>query len=106
MRLLAAVRAFRTFDLIRAEPPHMNFSTLSMSVVPTLSAALSRFPCSRAGSFHSGVVGARAATLSFMVGSDSREAFVRAEELLKLMGSRAIHCGKNGGWSVFASLSL
>ncbi|GAK65279.1 3-hydroxyisobutyrate dehydrogenase [Moesziomyces antarcticus] len=43
-----------------------------------------------------GVVGANAGTLSFMVGSDSTESFQRAEPYLSLMGSRTIHCGKNG----------
>ncbi|EPQ32071.1 uncharacterized protein PFL1_00269 [Pseudozyma flocculosa PF-1] len=43
-----------------------------------------------------GVVGAAAGTLSFMVGSDSVETFKQAEPYLALMGSRAIHCGKNG----------
>lgn len=43
-----------------------------------------------------GVVGANAGTLSFMVGSDSEETFARAEPYLALMGSRAVHCGKNG----------
>ncbi|KIS69657.1 putative 3-hydroxyisobutyrate dehydrogenase [Mycosarcoma maydis] len=43
-----------------------------------------------------GVVGANAATLSFMVGSDSSTTFASAEPYLSLMGSRAVHCGKNG----------
>jgi 3-hydroxyisobutyrate dehydrogenase len=43
-----------------------------------------------------GVVGARAGTLSFMVGSDSHQSFALAESTLLKMGSRAIHCGKNG----------
>ncbi|PWN42539.1 hypothetical protein IE81DRAFT_323299 [Ceraceosorus guamensis] len=42
-----------------------------------------------------GVVGARAATLSFMVGSDSRASFDDAEPTLLKMGSRTVHCGKN-----------
>ncbi len=42
-----------------------------------------------------GVVGARAGTLSFMVGSDDPLTFRRAEPYLMKMGSRAIHCGKN-----------
>ncbi|KAE8232740.1 hypothetical protein CF326_g2229 [Tilletia indica] len=42
-----------------------------------------------------GVVGARAGTLSFMVGSDSPTSFARAEPTLLTMGARAIHCGKN-----------
>lgn len=41
------------------------------------------------------MVGARAATLSFMVGSDSHQSFARAKPTLDMMGSRAIHCGKN-----------
>ncbi|PWN48607.1 hypothetical protein IE53DRAFT_389172 [Violaceomyces palustris] len=44
-----------------------------------------------------GVVGANAGTLSFMVGSNSVGSFDKAsEEFLVHMGSRAIHCGKNG----------
>ncbi|PWY97644.1 hypothetical protein BCV70DRAFT_202697 [Testicularia cyperi] len=43
-----------------------------------------------------GVVGANAGTLSFMVGSDNVESFRKAEPYLAMMGSRAIHCGKNG----------
>lgn len=43
-----------------------------------------------------GVVGANAGTLSFMVGSDSTPTFSAAESYLSLMGSRIIHCGKNG----------
>ena len=43
-----------------------------------------------------GVVGARAGTLSFMVGSNSHQSFAMAEPTLLKMGSRAIHCGKNG----------
>lgn len=43
-----------------------------------------------------GVVGARAGTLSFMVGSNSHQSFAHAEPTLLKMGSRAIHCGKNG----------
>ncbi|KAN0066507.1 hypothetical protein ACQY0O_000601 [Thecaphora frezii] len=43
-----------------------------------------------------GVVGAAAGTLSFMVGSNSTKSFQAAEPILALMGSRAIHCGKNG----------
>ncbi|KAK0554453.1 hypothetical protein OC845_000714 [Tilletia horrida] len=42
-----------------------------------------------------GVVGARAGTLSFMVGSDSPTSFARAEPILLNMGARVIHCGKN-----------
>ncbi|KAK0531166.1 hypothetical protein OC834_002131 [Tilletia horrida] len=42
-----------------------------------------------------GVVGARAGSLSFMVGSDSPVSFARAEPTLLTMGARAIHCGKN-----------
>lgn len=45
---------------------------------------------------HLGVVGARAATLSFMVGADLHQSFTQAEHTLMHMGSRAIHCGKNG----------
>lgn len=43
-----------------------------------------------------GVVGARAGTLSFMVGSNSHQSFAMSEPILLKMGSRAIHCGKNG----------
>ena len=43
-----------------------------------------------------GVVGASAGTLSFMVGSNSTESFKQAEPFLAKMGSRSIHCGKNG----------
>lgn len=43
-----------------------------------------------------GVVGARGATLSFMVGADQPLSFTHAEHTLLKMGSRAIHCGKNG----------
>lgn len=43
-----------------------------------------------------GTVGARAGTLSFMVGSDLHQSFTQAEHTLLQMGSRAIHCGKNG----------
>ncbi|EST04797.1 6-phosphogluconate dehydrogenase, NADP-binding [Kalmanozyma brasiliensis GHG001] len=43
-----------------------------------------------------GVVGANAGTLSFMVGSNSSTSFATAEPYLAMMGSRAIHCGKNG----------
>lgn len=43
-----------------------------------------------------GTVGARAGTLSFMVGSDLHQSFTQAEHTLLKMGSRAIHCGKNG----------
>ena len=42
-----------------------------------------------------GVVGAEAATLSFMVGG-SEEAFKRAEPYFALMGKRAVYCGKSG----------
>ena len=42
-----------------------------------------------------GTVGARAGTLSFMVGSDSNLTFTQAEPYLLKMGARAIHCGKN-----------
>jgi len=42
-----------------------------------------------------GVRGAGAGTLTFMVGG-TREAFERAEPLLKLMGERIVHCGEGG----------
>ncbi|KAL9933661.1 hypothetical protein V8E36_007319 [Tilletia maclaganii] len=42
-----------------------------------------------------GVVGARAGTLSFMVGADAPTSFARAEPILLTMGARAVHCGKN-----------
>ncbi|AUS77110.1 3-hydroxyisobutyrate dehydrogenase [Actinoalloteichus sp. AHMU CJ021] len=42
-----------------------------------------------------GVVGAEAATLTFMVGGEDT-AFTAAEPYLRLMGARAIHCGASG----------
>jgi 3-hydroxyisobutyrate dehydrogenase len=42
-----------------------------------------------------GVVGAEAATLTFMVGGDPTSV-ASAEPLLRAMGSRAIHCGASG----------
>ena len=42
-----------------------------------------------------GIVGAEKATLTFMVGGSS-ETFNKAEPILRLMGSNAIHCGENG----------
>ncbi|MEH3054230.1 MAG: 3-hydroxyisobutyrate dehydrogenase [Patulibacter minatonensis] len=42
-----------------------------------------------------GVVGAKAGTLAFMVGG-SAEAFERAQPLLAVLGSRAVHCGPPG----------
>ncbi|MET9261269.1 3-hydroxyisobutyrate dehydrogenase [Amycolatopsis sp. NPDC004079] len=42
-----------------------------------------------------GVVGAAAATLTFMVGGPS-EAFITAEPYLKSMGKRIVHCGETG----------
>lgn len=43
-----------------------------------------------------GVAGAAAATLTFLVGSNSAETFAKAEPHLLNMGSRAIHCGPSG----------
>ena len=42
-----------------------------------------------------GVGGATAATLTFMCGG-SRDAFARAEPVLKQMGKRVVHCGEAG----------
>lgn len=42
-----------------------------------------------------GVVGAKAATLTFMVGG-TEDAFRRAEPILSAMGKRSIHCGPSG----------
>ncbi|MFI1971883.1 3-hydroxyisobutyrate dehydrogenase [Streptomyces cinnamoneus] len=42
-----------------------------------------------------GVVGAEAATLTFMAGGDA-DAFARAEPLLAAMGKKAVHCGDAG----------
>jgi 3-hydroxyisobutyrate dehydrogenase-like beta-hydroxyacid dehydrogenase len=42
-----------------------------------------------------GVVGAQAATLTFMVGG-SEEALKGAQHLLKAMGTRVVHCGGAG----------
>ena len=42
-----------------------------------------------------GTVGARGATLTFMVGG-SREAFARGEPVLGQMGRRVVHCGEAG----------
>ncbi|MEU8632763.1 3-hydroxyisobutyrate dehydrogenase [Amycolatopsis sp. NPDC048633] len=42
-----------------------------------------------------GVVGATAATLTFMVGGPS-EAFIAAEPYLKTMGKKIVHCGETG----------
>ncbi|CAO1614019.1 unnamed protein product [Sympodiomycopsis kandeliae] len=43
-----------------------------------------------------GVSGATAGTLTFLIGSDSKDAFHDAEPHLLKMGSRTIHCGPNG----------
>lgn len=43
-----------------------------------------------------GVAGASAGTLTFLVGSDSKDAFADAEPHLLKMGARTIHCGPNG----------
>lgn len=44
-----------------------------------------------------GVSGAAAATLTFLVGSNSTAAFEQARDaVLSKMGARAIHCGPNG----------
>jgi 3-hydroxyisobutyrate dehydrogenase-like beta-hydroxyacid dehydrogenase len=43
----------------------------------------------------SGVIGAKAGTLSFLVGG-SKESFSRASPILALMGQRMIHCGPAG----------
>ena len=43
-----------------------------------------------------GVVGAEAASLTFMVGADSLDDFHRAEDILLNMGKRAVHCGGVG----------
>ena len=42
-----------------------------------------------------GVTGAKAGTLSFLVGG-SKQAFARASPILELMGQRTIHCGPAG----------
>ena len=42
-----------------------------------------------------GTVGAKGATLTFMVGG-SREAFARGEPILARMGRRVVHCGEAG----------
>ena len=42
-----------------------------------------------------GVGGAKAATLTFMVGG-SREAFARGKPVLERMGKRVVHCGEPG----------
>ncbi|PWA03043.1 hypothetical protein BB558_000800 [Smittium angustum] len=43
-----------------------------------------------------GVMGAEAATLTFMVGSRNEEEFLKAKEILQLMGKNVIHCGGLG----------
>lgn len=43
-----------------------------------------------------GVVGAKAGTLTFMVGTDSSEAFERAKIVLAGMGQKFFHCGGSG----------
>jgi len=45
--------------------------------------------------FFAGVTGAKAGTLSFLVGG-RKEAFTRASPILALMGQRTIHCGPAG----------
>jgi hypothetical protein len=45
--------------------------------------------------FFAGVTGAKAGTLSFLVGG-RKEAFTRASPILTLMGQRIIHCGPAG----------
>ena len=42
-----------------------------------------------------GVTGAKAGTLSFLVGGEA-DAFARAKPILELMGKRVIHCGPAG----------
>jgi 3-hydroxyisobutyrate dehydrogenase len=46
-----------------------------------------------------GVGGARAATLTFMVGG-TRHAFERGKPVLELMGKRVVHCGEPGNGQV------
>ncbi|CAG8561616.1 12836_t:CDS:2 [Ambispora gerdemannii] len=43
-----------------------------------------------------GIVGAEAATLTFMVGAPTTEDFDRAQPILSQMGKNIIHCGKSG----------
>lgn len=76
---------------------------LSTEVKPNNSASETDKVTSDVGAFDmidapvsGGTVGARAGTLSFMVGSDLHQSFTQAEHILLQMGSRAIHCGKNG----------
>ncbi|KAH9564952.1 hypothetical protein CY35_04G050800 [Sphagnum magellanicum] len=52
-----------------------------------------------------GVVGAQAATLTFMVGG-SEEALKGAQHLLKAMGTRVVHCGGAGNGAVSLYLSF
>jgi 3-hydroxyisobutyrate dehydrogenase-like beta-hydroxyacid dehydrogenase len=44
---------------------------------------------------HTGVAGAKAATLSFLVGG-TEESFILAQPILSFMGQRTIHCGPSG----------
>jgi 3-hydroxyisobutyrate dehydrogenase len=43
-----------------------------------------------------GFKGAQEATLTFLVGADSKESFTRVEDYVKHMGKKAIHCGDIG----------
>lgn len=45
--------------------------------------------------FFTGVAGAKAGTLSFLVGG-TEESFKSSQSILALMGQRIIHCGPSG----------
>ncbi|CAG8661094.1 6469_t:CDS:2, partial [Ambispora leptoticha] len=47
-----------------------------------------------------GVVGAEAATLTFMVGASTNEDFDRAKPILSQMGKNIVHCGKIGSGQI------
>jgi len=48
-----------------------------------------------------GIYGAANASLTFMVGSDNKENFEKAQEFLNYMGKKIIHCGDHGAGQIF-----
>ncbi|MBP2477817.1 3-hydroxyisobutyrate dehydrogenase [Crossiella equi] len=90
-------------DCYREVLPHAKPGTLFLDC-STIDVASAREAATAAGTAgHSavdapvsgGVVGARAATLTFMVGG-AEEAFTRAEAVLDPMGRKVVHCGTSG----------
>ena len=78
--------------LLSSKPPTCTQHTLALTSTPTPTPS---GPLMVDAPVSGGVTGAKAGTLSFLVGGEA-DAFARAKPILELMGKRVIYCGPAG----------